>query len=488
MKCTKRESKKQIIFLESYYTEKMPRVMSQFEHLESVRIHMLRVNLKKYVNVLETNPPVVVKECKSLLETIEKVNNEADIENFVKQYKTGEEIPQPFEYEPYVEGSDEKITKKLKNLEQKQKSRFAKMKTDAAMLPAVGGSKPAVVYENPTFGVSLETLMEKQKARFPDLEIPRIIPVLTDSILKLDAIRTEGIFRVPSSAEEVKQMKHEFDEGNYDCVKQFTNVHTPCALLKLWLRDLPTPIIPSNVYDACTETPDKGYELILATSSNLHQKVISYLINYMQKLAVPEISEITKMNKDNLAMVFSPSFLRCPYQDYNKALLASDKEKAFVLYLLNTITPQTINVNLGTSKDSTTAIAGSGGWKSSNVSTDRFKDSIDMPIPTPSPVASRPLPLVIPPSTTSPNTSTPSSPRSGTFTGSGSVINRNGSWIESKVHTGPQSPVSLPGMSNGAIPEKKKLETASAPIPNLIMLQEVGDDLPDNPPEIPPFD
>ncbi len=36
------------------------------------------------------------------------------------------------------------------------------------------------------FGVSLEKLMEKQKEKYPELEIPRILPTLVDAIFKLD--------------------------------------------------------------------------------------------------------------------------------------------------------------------------------------------------------------------------------------------------------------------------------------------------------------
>lgn len=39
------------------------------------------------------------------------------------------------------------------------------------------------------------------------------------------------------------------------------------------------------------------------------------------------------MGKDNLAMVFTPSFLRCPYTDPSKIFSAAEKEKQFVLKL-----------------------------------------------------------------------------------------------------------------------------------------------------------
>ena len=51
----------------------------------------------------------------------------------------------------------------------------------------------------------------------------------------------------------------------------------------------------------------------------------------MQDLSKPEIVEATKMSSDNLAMVFGPSILPCPYQDYNRVLAAADKQKVFYL-------------------------------------------------------------------------------------------------------------------------------------------------------------
>lgn len=60
-----------------------------------------------------------------------------------------------------------------------------------------------------------------------------------------------------------------------------------------------------------------------------------YVIQFLQEL-VP-YSDVTLMGAENLAMVFAPSFLRCPYQDYNKALTAADKEKAFILELIRTL-------------------------------------------------------------------------------------------------------------------------------------------------------
>lgn len=149
-------------------------------------------------------------------------------------------------------------------------------------------------------------------------------------------MKTEGIFRVPATAGDVKDLKEKIDLGNYDICANTNNVHTPCALLKLWLRELPDALIPEAYYDTCTETPQQGLD-VLSKLPKTNQNVIHFIIEFLRRLCQPEVVEVTKMTKDNLAMVFAPSFLRCPYQDYTKAIMAADKEKAFVLFLLNSL-------------------------------------------------------------------------------------------------------------------------------------------------------
>jgi len=134
----------------------------------------------------------------------------------------------------------------------------------------------------------------------------------------------------------VKAVKEKIDEGDYDIMSHTSNVHTPCALIKLWLREIPEPIVPPNLYDSCIEAPSQAMD-VFGQLPPVSQKVTTFIINFLQTLCKQETVDHTKMNADNLSMVFSPSFLRCPYADYNKALAAAEKEKAFVMALMNNI-------------------------------------------------------------------------------------------------------------------------------------------------------
>ena len=90
--------------------------------------------------------------------------------------------------------------------------------------------------------------MERQKGVAPDgTEVPKVLLVLTETILKMGGHKSEGIFRIPATANEVKSIKEKLDEGNFASIETSGNVHTPCALLKLWLRELADPMIPVSL-------------------------------------------------------------------------------------------------------------------------------------------------------------------------------------------------------------------------------------------------
>lgn len=58
--------------------------------------------------------------------------------------------------------------------------------------------------------------------------------------------KTEGIFRIPAGGAELNTVKDRLDHGNYDVITGCTQVYTPCALIKLWLRELPEGLVPSS--------------------------------------------------------------------------------------------------------------------------------------------------------------------------------------------------------------------------------------------------
>jgi hypothetical protein len=99
-------------------------------------------------------------------------------------------------------------------------------------------------YNPSIFGENLQEIMKMQKES--DGDIPKILPFLTEAILKLGGQKSEGIFRVPGDTEMVTELKLRLEKGNYS-LEGITDTMVPASLLKLWLRELDNPLIPLSL-------------------------------------------------------------------------------------------------------------------------------------------------------------------------------------------------------------------------------------------------
>jgi hypothetical protein len=79
--------------------------------------------------------------------------------------------------------------------------------------------------------------------------------------------------------------------------------------------------------------PERCWEVLVGVPM-LNQRVMVYILDFLRDLGRPEYSSVTKMDVDNLAMVFAPLFLCCP--DSSLLFFNSVYEATFVQNLLTT--------------------------------------------------------------------------------------------------------------------------------------------------------
>ena len=77
-------------------------------------------------------------------------------------------------------------------------------------------------------------------------DIPKVLPFLSNAIVKLGGEKAEGVFRVPGDTEMVSELRLRLEKGHYS-LEGITDPMVPASLLKLWLRELVDPIIPLNL-------------------------------------------------------------------------------------------------------------------------------------------------------------------------------------------------------------------------------------------------
>ncbi|KAL0084036.1 hypothetical protein F4703DRAFT_1929479 [Phycomyces blakesleeanus] len=190
------------------------------------------------------------------------------------------------------------------------------------------------------FGESLEFIMglQKNKEQVKSLQLPQIVPFLAEAVREMNGQKSEGIFRVSGDADAVTDLRIRIENGNYD-TSLITDPNVPASLIKLWLRELSSPLILPEFYDGCircAEDPAKALAIVNALP-HINRRIVLYMISFLQDFTDPVITEHTLMNISNLAMVFAPNFLRCPSESLTTVFENSKYEQSFLKTLITEI-------------------------------------------------------------------------------------------------------------------------------------------------------
>mmetsp|Transcript_42712 Transcript_42712/g.68658 ORF Transcript_42712/g.68658 Transcript_42712/m.68658 type:complete len:529 (-) Transcript_42712:441-2027(-) len=182
------------------------------------------------------------------------------------------------------------------------------------------------------------------------------------AFLQETGLTTEGMFRVPGNQLNVDLIRQRYDKGEKGVIsdpKHPARVHDVCTLLKLWMRELPEPVIPTNYYeklmslvrsDLKGEDPKTTLHVIAFVDDlpTIHQQLLGTLVSFLDD--VSQKKDENKMSAANLATCFAPSLMRAPegteinviLQDMQAAITAV---RIFILNADQLATSNTKNTN-----------------------------------------------------------------------------------------------------------------------------------------------
>ncbi|KAM4624404.1 rho GTPase-activating protein 22 [Polymixia lowei] len=171
------------------------------------------------------------------------------------------------------------------------------------------------------FGQRLEDTVQYEK-KFG----PRLAPLLVEQcvdFIRERGLDEEGLFRMPGQANLVKDLQEAFDCGDKPLFDSNTDVHTVASLLKLYLRELPEPVIPFAKYEdflTCAQLlakdEEEGVQELGKQVSTLplpNYNLLKYICKFLDE--VQSHSNENKMSVQNLATVFGPNILRPKMED-----------------------------------------------------------------------------------------------------------------------------------------------------------------------------
>uniref|UniRef100_A0A672YX82 Rho GTPase activating protein 22 n=1 Tax=Sphaeramia orbicularis TaxID=375764 RepID=A0A672YX82_9TELE len=155
---------------------------------------------------------------------------------------------------------------------------------------------------------------------------PRLAPLLVEQcvdFIRERGLDEEGLFRMPGQANLVKELQEAFDCGDKPLFDSSTDVHTVASLLKLYLRELPEPVIPFSKYEdflSCAQLlakdEEEGVQELGNQVSTLplpNYNLLKYICKFLDE--VQSHCNENKMSVQNLATVFGPNILRPKMED-----------------------------------------------------------------------------------------------------------------------------------------------------------------------------
>lgn len=204
-------------------------------------------------------------------------------------------------------------------------------------LPPVDlNAQDAHVLKYPQFGLTLEQLHDKYPSA--PFGVPRIVSLCV-AYLEEKALNLEGIFRISGNVHTVGRLRQEVEDGadKLSCEEP----HAVSGLLRLFLKQLPDPVIPFSLYDdfiAASDIVDEAVRqmqwlVLLRKLPPLNYSLLIYVLGFLKRVA--QFSSENKMTQSNLSLIFAPSFLRLPPNAPTSAcFFASTKQSQVIETLL----------------------------------------------------------------------------------------------------------------------------------------------------------
>lgn len=182
--------------------------------------------------------------------------------------------------------------------------------------------------ETGVFGVEPASLEMEMDSGY---NVPSILVAMKRSLVEYGGLKQEGIFRLAGEQTEIKRIKEvmnkkEFTESN--------DINSIASLIKIWFRELPTPILNCVPAEAIFYSNDlAGCIKAFDDLPDLQKTLLSWLMELL--MSVAQYSKENKMTSQNLAIVVAPNLYDVSTSNPMEGLVMSQKCVQFLHNILN---------------------------------------------------------------------------------------------------------------------------------------------------------
>ncbi|MED6269584.1 hypothetical protein CHARACLAT_000927 [Characodon lateralis] len=170
------------------------------------------------------------------------------------------------------------------------------------------------VQQPPVFCVPIEKVAQQE-----GVLVPHLVRCCVEEVERrgMDEV---GIYRISGTATDISSLKAAFNSNLREAVTRLRSaeVNAVSGVLKLYFRELPEPLMPTDLFQSLAKTldiQDLNSRLVsmlslLQSCPEVNRNTFLYLVHHLQRVA--QRHDVNKMTLLNLATVFGPSLLRPP--------------------------------------------------------------------------------------------------------------------------------------------------------------------------------
>uniref|UniRef100_A0A3Q1FM42 Rho GTPase activating protein 18 n=1 Tax=Acanthochromis polyacanthus TaxID=80966 RepID=A0A3Q1FM42_9TELE len=168
--------------------------------------------------------------------------------------------------------------------------------------------------ETGLFGVPLHILLDQDQRKVSGTKVPFFLQRLISHI-EHEGLDTEGLLRIPGAATRVKSLCQELESSFFDGTFQWQQLkqHDAASLLKLFIRELPHPLLTVeylNAFIAVNKLPTKKQQLqalnlLVLLLPEANRDTLKALVEFFQR--VINYQAKNKMTLNNVSVIMAPN-------------------------------------------------------------------------------------------------------------------------------------------------------------------------------------
>jgi len=151
--------------------------------------------------------------------------------------------------------------------------------------------------------------------------VPSILILMKKSLVDNGGLLQEGIFRLAGEQTEIRRIKEIMNKKEFVASN---DINTVASLIKIWFRELPTPILNALPTESIFYSSDMN-ECVTAfgTLPEPQKTLLDWLLHLL--IVVSANSEVNKMTAQNLAIVVAPNLYDVSTSNPMEGLVMSQK-------------------------------------------------------------------------------------------------------------------------------------------------------------------